>query len=98
MTSRLRALSDETRELEARLRAGTLEYYKEGAAGTVSVRRLTGTRSLAIDGKVDAFAANRTRMEEMVREVPGLRIPYRLDDQPTDQVGQPFLLALAVPE
>jgi spermidine synthase len=36
------------------LRAGTLEYYNEGAAGTVSVRRLTGTRSLAIDGKVDA--------------------------------------------
>jgi spermidine synthase len=40
--------------LETRLRAGSLEYYKEGAAGTISVRRLTGTRSLAIDGKVDA--------------------------------------------
>jgi spermidine synthase len=41
-------------ELEARLRAGTLEYYKEGAAGTVSVRRSAGTRALAIDGKIDA--------------------------------------------
>jgi spermidine synthase len=35
-------------------RAGHLEYYREGAAGTVSVRRLAGSRSLAIDGKVDA--------------------------------------------
>ncbi|MBI3493424.1 MAG: tetratricopeptide repeat protein [Acidobacteria bacterium] len=41
-------------DLDAVLRAGTIEYYKEGAAGTVSVRLLTGTRSLAIDGKVDA--------------------------------------------
>ena len=41
-------------DLDTVLRAGTLEYYKEGAAATVSVRRLTGTRSLAIDGKVDA--------------------------------------------
>jgi spermidine synthase len=43
-----------SQELEARLGAGTLEYYKEGAAGTVSVRRTAGTRALAIDGKVDA--------------------------------------------
>jgi len=41
-------------DLATGLRAGTLEYYKEGAAATVSVRRLTGTRALAIDGKVDA--------------------------------------------
>ena len=40
--------------LESVLRAGDLAYYKEGAAATVSVRRLTGTTSLAIDGKVDA--------------------------------------------
>ncbi len=39
---------------DAVLRAGRLEYYKEGAAGTVTVRRLAGTRSLAIDGKIDA--------------------------------------------
>jgi len=29
---------------------------------------------MLLDGKVDAFAANRTRMEEMVRDVPGLRV------------------------
>ena len=29
---------------------------------------------MLLDGKVDAFAANRTRMEELVREVPGLRV------------------------
>lgn len=36
------------------LRAGRLEFYREGAAGIVSVRRLAGTVALAIDGKVDA--------------------------------------------
>ena len=41
-------------DFETVLRAGTLDFYKEGAAGTVSVRRLNGTTSLAIDGKVDA--------------------------------------------
>src|SRR5262249_22249627 len=41
-------------DLDVGLRAGTLEYYKEGAAATVSVRRVTGVRALAIDGKVDA--------------------------------------------
>ncbi|HEY3160652.1 MAG TPA: transporter substrate-binding domain-containing protein [Vicinamibacterales bacterium] len=29
---------------------------------------------MLLDGKVDAFAANRTRMEELVRAVPGLRV------------------------
>ena len=41
-------------DLDVGLRAGTLEYYKEGAAATVSVRRLAGVRALSIDGKVDA--------------------------------------------
>src|SRR5206468_5147338 len=41
-------------DFEATLRAGRLEYYKEGAAGTVSVRRLAGRLALAIDGKIDA--------------------------------------------
>jgi len=41
-------------DLDVGLRAGTLEFYKEGAAGTVSVRRLAGVRALSIDGKVDA--------------------------------------------
>lgn len=29
---------------------------------------------MLLDGKVDAFAANRTRMEELARDVPGLRV------------------------
>jgi polar amino acid transport system substrate-binding protein len=29
---------------------------------------------MLLDGKFDAFAANRTRMEEVAREVPGLRV------------------------
>ena len=29
---------------------------------------------MLLDGKVDAFAANRTRMEELTRDVPGLRV------------------------
>ena len=29
---------------------------------------------MLLDGKFGAFAANRTRMEEMVREVPGVRV------------------------
>ena len=41
-------------DFETSLRAGALQYYKEGAAATVSVRQLTGVRALAIDGKVDA--------------------------------------------
>lgn len=47
-----RGLDAETMEIG--LRAGRLEYYKEGAAGTVSVKHVGGIRSLAIDGKVDA--------------------------------------------
>src|SRR5262249_41429827 len=41
-------------DLVSALRAGTILYYREGSAATVSVRRLAGTRALAIDGKVDA--------------------------------------------
>ena len=41
-------------DIETALEAGDLSYYREGAAGTVSVRQLIGVTSLAIDGKVDA--------------------------------------------
>jgi len=40
-------------ELDAALRAGTIQYYRDGAAATVSVRRLAGSLSLTIDGKTD---------------------------------------------
>ena len=44
-------------EVEVALKAGTLLYYRDGAASTVSVRQLSGALSLAIDGKVDASTA-----------------------------------------
>jgi spermidine synthase len=66
-------------ELEARLRAGTLEYYKEGAAGTVSVRRLTGTRSLAIDGKVDASNGADMLTQRLLGVLPVLLHPRPQD-------------------
>ena len=41
-------------DLETWLTAGRLLYYREGATATVSVRESLGTRSLSLDGKVDA--------------------------------------------
>ena len=61
-----------TEDFAAVLRAGTLDYYKEGAAGTVSVRRLTGTVSLAIDGKVDASNAGDMLTQRMLGLLPML--------------------------
>ncbi|MCC7417430.1 MAG: tetratricopeptide repeat protein [Acidobacteria bacterium] len=59
-------------DLESVLRAGQLEYYKEGAAGTVSVRRLAGTRSMAIDGKVDASDAGDMLTQRLLGLLPAL--------------------------
>src|SRR6266487_1371400 len=53
-------------DFEASLRAGRLEYYKEGAAATVSVRRLGGTLALAIDGKIDASNAGDMLTERLL--------------------------------
>lgn len=64
-----------TEDLEWSLRAGYLEYYKEGAAGTVSVRRLGGTRSLAIDGKVDASNAGDMLTQRLLGLLPTLLHP-----------------------
>jgi spermidine synthase len=58
--------------LETVLRAGELQYYKEGAAATVSVRRLTGTTSLAIDGKVDASNAGDMLTQRLLGLLPVL--------------------------
>ena len=57
---------------ETVLRAGVLEYYKEGAASTVSVRRLTGTTSLAIDGKIDASNAGDMLTQRLLGLLPVL--------------------------
>jgi spermidine synthase len=68
-----------TDELEARLRAGTIEYYREGAAATVSVRRLGGSRALVIDGKVDASNV----VDMLTQRLLGL-LPVLLHADPQD--------------
>jgi spermidine synthase len=57
------------------LEAGRLEYYKEGAAGTVSVRQLLGVRSLAIDGKVDASNRGDMLTQKLLAHLPLLLHP-----------------------
>jgi spermidine synthase len=59
----------------AALTAGTLLYYREGATGTVSVKTLTGQRSLAIDGKVDASTARDMLTQKLLAHVPLLLHP-----------------------
>jgi spermidine synthase len=60
---------------DALLRAGRLLYYREGAAATVSVREMTGARSLAIDGKVDASNAGDMLTQRLLAHVPLLLHP-----------------------
>jgi spermidine synthase len=57
------------------LTAGTLLYYREGAAGTVSVKTLTGERSLAIDGKVDASTGRDMLTQKLLGHLPLLLHP-----------------------
>jgi spermidine synthase len=61
--------------LESALTAGELLSYREGSAGTVAVRRLTGTISLAIDGKVDASNAGDMLTQRMLAHMPLLLHP-----------------------
>ncbi|MGH9346335.1 MAG: fused MFS/spermidine synthase [Vicinamibacterales bacterium] len=60
---------------DALLRAGTLLYYREGAAATVSVRSATGSISLAIDGKVDASNAGDMLTQRLLAHLPLLLHP-----------------------
>jgi spermidine synthase len=57
-------------DVETALRAGTLVYYKDGPTGTVSVKRLTGQLSLAIDGKVDASTAGDMLTQKLLAHLP----------------------------
>lgn len=68
-------------DLVTLLKAGTVLYYREGAASTVSVKRLTGTTTLAVDGKVDA--SNRS---DMLTQKLIAHLPLLLHDNPS-QVG-----------
>jgi spermidine synthase len=61
--------------LEASLTAGELLSYREGSTATVAVRRLTGTLSLAIDGKVDASNAGDMLTQRLLAHVPLLLHP-----------------------
>ena len=61
--------------LETALTAGELLSYREGATGTVAVRRLAGTVSLAIDGKVDASNAGDMVTQRLLAHVPLLLHP-----------------------
>ena len=67
--------NQDSRTLNATLRAGRLEYYKEGAAGTVSVRLTGGARALAIDGKVDASNAGDMLTQRLLGLLPTLLHP-----------------------
>jgi len=61
--------------MQSALTAGELVSYREGSTGTVTVRRLTGTLSLAIDGKVDASTAGDMLTQRMLAHVPLLLHP-----------------------
>jgi spermidine synthase len=62
-------------DLAIGLEAGDLLYYREGAAGTVSVRQLPGARSLSIDGKVDASNAEDMLTQKLLAHLPLLLHP-----------------------
>ena len=59
-----------TVDLRDALEAGSLLYYREGGAGTVSVRRAGGTVSLAIDGKVDASTGGDMLTQKLLAHLP----------------------------
>ncbi len=61
--------------LQTALTAGELLSYREGSTGTVAVRRLAGTISLAIDGKVDASNAGDMLTQRLLAHVPLLLHP-----------------------
>ncbi|HEX7779496.1 MAG TPA: fused MFS/spermidine synthase [Vicinamibacterales bacterium] len=57
-------------DVESALAAGTLEYYREGATATVSVRRAAGAKMLAIDGKIDASNASDMLTQRLLAHLP----------------------------
>jgi spermidine synthase len=61
--------------VEAAVRSGELLYYAEGRAATVSVKRLGGTFSLAVDGKVDATSSGDMLTQRLLAHVPLLLHP-----------------------
>ena len=62
-------------DVQSALAAGTLEYYKEGATATVTVRSAAGARMLAIDGKIDASNASDMLTQRLLAHLPLLLHP-----------------------
>ena len=62
-------------DLQTALTAGELLSYREGSTGTVAVRRLTGSTSLAIDGKVDASNSGDMLTQRLLAHLPLLLHP-----------------------
>ena len=56
--------------LEPMLKAGVLRYYADGAAATVSVKTLTGTTTLTVDGKTDASNRGDMLTQALVAHLP----------------------------
>ena len=57
-------------DLETQLKAGELLFYEEGAAATVSVKKLTGTTTLAVDGKTDASNRGDMLTQKLIAHLP----------------------------
>lgn len=66
-------------DLETQLKAGELLYYEEGAAATVSVKKLTGTTTLAVDGKTDASNRGDMLTQKLIAHLPLLLHPNPKD-------------------
>ena len=64
-------------DVETALKAGRLVYYRDGAAATISVKRLTGTLSLSVDGKVDASTSG-----DMITQKTLAHLPLLLHGRP----------------
>ncbi len=62
-------------DVEAQMRAGDLVFYREGATATVSVKKLGGTLSLAVDGKVDATDTADMLTQRLLAHLPLLLLP-----------------------
>lgn len=62
-------------DLETWLTAGRLLYYRDGATATVSVRESLGSRSLSLDGKVDASNQADMLTQRLLAHLPLLLHP-----------------------
>jgi spermidine synthase len=65
-----RQAHDSPLDLRIESDAGSMLYYDDGPTGTVSVRRLAGEVSLAINGKVDASNAGDMLTQKLLAHLP----------------------------